>query len=143
MMGQGYLKIYILALSLLPSMNEVPKSLRVWFIAHFIIDILFALPMIIAPVWILSFFGIAAEPVTARLVGAALVGIGGASLIMKDADRQSYDALLWVKILWSVTAIIGMVLSIVQGSSQLVWVAVGIFAMFSSVWMYYKGRLQD
>ena len=61
----------------------VPKNLRTWFVIHFIADYAFGLPMLIAPVWTMTLFGwIIIDPATTRLVGAALLGIGGESLLM-------------------------------------------------------------
>ncbi len=54
----------------------VSKNLRTWFVIHFVADYLFALPLLIAPTWLLNLFGWQSiDPFTARLVGAALIGI--------------------------------------------------------------------
>ena len=51
----------------------VPRSLRFWFVTHFVVDFIFAIPLLIAPVWFLTTFGFEnPDPFTARLVGAAL-----------------------------------------------------------------------
>ena len=70
-------------------MKKIPASLRVWFLIHFIVDILFAVPLIIAPYWFLKFLGLdIVDPLTARLVGAALIGIGTTSLITHKKGKE-------------------------------------------------------
>ena len=122
---------------------EIPKSLRIWFIIHFIADIIFAIPLIIAPAWTLGLFGFeSVGALTARLVGAALVGIGGASLFMHKEGADSFNTMLTLKILWSNAAIIAILLSIVEGGPKSQWLFLGIFVVFAVIWIYYKIKLR-
>ena len=58
----------------------VPSSLRVWFVIHFVLDFIFAAPLLVAPKFMLTLFGWSTiDPLASRLVGAALMGIGGES----------------------------------------------------------------
>lgn len=124
-------------------MKKFPASLRTWFIIHFIVDYLVAIPLFIAPTWFLQFFGFTiVEPVIARLVAAALFGIGGISLLSHNGSIETYKALLKLKIIWSVSAIVGLVVSLWQGASALLWPVVLIFALFCGIWVYYLKRLQ-
>lgn len=119
--------------------RSVPKSLRTWFIIHFFVDIIFGIPLLFFPEWTLGLFGIiVTETIMARLVGAALIGIGGASFFSYNKDKAVYDALLSLKILWSVCAIVGLIIAISTGAPRIVWLIVLIFAIFSGVWIYYK-----
>jgi len=121
---------------------KVPNSLRTWFIIHFIVDIIFALPLLIAPIWFLSLFGFSVtETITPRLVGAALIGIGGTSFLIRDKSLGEFQALLTLKIIWSITAVIGLFASIIQGSPKATWLFLALFALFSGVWIYYKKTL--
>ena len=125
-------------------MPSVPYSLRVWFVIHFIVDVIFAIPLLFFPVFTLNLLGFPlVEPVTARLVGAALLGIGGASLITQCAGKESFRSLLTLKIIWSLGAITGLLLSIYErvapGST---WLFLGLFALFSGVWIYYYKKLE-
>ena len=55
----------------------VPASLRFWFVVHFVADIAAAIPLFVAPQQVLGFFGWpAVDPISTRLVAAALFGIG-------------------------------------------------------------------
>lgn len=120
----------------------VPRSLRTWFVIHFVADILFALPLLLFPGFFLALFGwTTVDPVTSRVVGAALVGIGGESLLGRDADLASFRTMLRLKILWSGAAVLGFVLSLAQGAPWGTWIFLGIFTAFSGLWMYWSRRL--
>jgi hypothetical protein len=46
--------------------QDVPRSLRIWFIIHFAADMLFAMPLMALPQLTLEFFGFSViEPLTA------------------------------------------------------------------------------
>ena len=124
-------------------MKDVPYSLRVWFVIHFVVDVIFAIPLLYFPVLTLQLFGFTVvEPITARLVGAALLGIGGSSLITQCAGKESYRSLLTLKIIWSLAAILGLALSIHEGAPTSAWLFVALFVLFGGVWIYYKKRLR-
>ena len=122
----------------------VSKGLRNWFVIHFILDVLFGVPLILAPVKFLSFFGWSTiDPITARLVGAALMGIGIESFLGRNADTQAYQGMLNLKIIWSGAAIIGFVLSILTGYRPWgIWLLLVIFAAFYVIWIYYRLQLR-
>jgi hypothetical protein len=120
-------------------MQDVPRSLRIWFLIHFIVDMVFALPLLINPYWVFHLFGFSSvEPLTARLVGAALIGIGGASFFIYKKGIEAFNALLTLKILWSIAAIIAIAISIIEGGPQSEWLFLAIFVLFSAIWIYYK-----
>ena len=99
--------------------------------------------MFIAPAWFLSFFGFTVvEPVTARLVAAALFAVGGISLLSRKEAVKVYNSLLKLKIIWSVSAIAGLLLSLWQGAPVLLLVVVGIFILFSIACVYYLWKLR-
>lgn len=118
------------------------KSLKSWFILHFVIDMIFAIPLLIIPIWTLNLFGIhSTETIMPRLVGAALVGIGGTSYLTRNATKESYKTLLKLKLLWSGTATLGLLLAIYQGAPKITWLFVSIFSGFYLVWSYYNKRI--
>ncbi len=123
-------------------MNAVPNSLRNWFIIHFWADILFALPLMFAPAFTLTLFGFpVAETLTARIVAAAFMGIGGTSLLLRDKGIETYRALLVLKIVWSAAAMVGIVLTIIEGTSIFAWGVLGIYLLFFIVWVYYQRKI--
>ena len=121
---------------------NIPQSLRIWFIIHFIVDFIFGIPLLLFPASTLSLFGFeAVELLTPRLVGAALLGIGGISFLVRNENAEVFRSLLKLKVIWSVSAIVGIVLTLVEGAPAFTWLVLGVFAVFSGVWMYYLRRI--
>ena len=119
--------------------KEVPNSLRTWFIIHFFIDILFAVPLMFFSVIFLSFLVFfIIDSLMPRLVAAALIGIGSVSFISRNKGIEVYSALLNLKIIWSLSAIFGILISLDRNTPIFLFVALGIFALFSCIWVYYK-----
>jgi hypothetical protein len=125
--------------------SPVPRALRAWFVVHFWADILFAVPLFIAPVAVLELLGWRqVDPFTARLAAAALFGIGIESLLGRNAEIEVFKSMLNLKVIWSATATIGIAWSLldgVQGRPFFGWVVLGIFAGFHGLWLYWRLRL--
>lgn len=122
---------------------SVPKALRAWFVVHFVADIAFALPLLVAPAAFGALLGFTQiDPVTARLVGAALVGIGTESLLCRNEGRERYQTMLRLKVLWSSTAWIGLAVSALQGAPPMTWGLSAIFISFCALWSYWAWRLR-
>lgn len=125
-------------MSFLSNARDVPRSLRIWFVIHFVADLVFAVPLIVAPRWL---GGVVAypsiDPLTARLVGAALVGIGVESLLGRNASRDSFRTMLRLKVLWSSTACVGLGLTVVETQALVAWAVLGVFGAFCALWTRY------
>ena len=120
----------------------VPAALRTWFVVHFVADLVFALPLFVAPRPFLMVFGWnEVDPVTTRLVAAALLGIGIQSLLGRNERPETFRAMLNLKIIWSSTATLGIVASIAQGAPAMAWGFAAIFGGFCGVWTYWRRRL--
>lgn len=120
----------------------VPKSLRAWFVIHFVVDMVFAVPLFFAPVWFLELFGFTTiDPVASRLVAAALFAIGGSSFLVRDRNKEAYQTLLNLKIIWSLFAVVGLVWGALEEAAAATWLFALIFAGFSGVWMYYRKKI--
>ena len=121
----------------------VPRSLRFWFVIHFVVDFILAIPLLVAPVWLLTLFGFDnPDPFTARLVGAALLGIGGESLLGWEGPVEAFRAMLNLKIIWSLAAISAIILTLIfNGGPFMAYVVLLLFAGFSGLWIYYRSLL--
>lgn len=109
---------------------------------HFVVDMLFAIPLLFLPEQILPLFGWEIiDPVMPRLVGAALLGIGGESLLSRNAPREAFKALLRLKIIWASGAILALILGIINGAPPAALGFLAIFVGFLGVWIFYKTRL--
>lgn len=126
---------------------EIPRSLKRWFIVHFIADTLFAVPLFIAPVFLLELLNWQSiDPLMARMVAAALFGIGIESLLCIKLGKDAFIAMLNLKIIWSFAAITGFIIGLTQGLFG--YTAVGIvllliFTAFNILWIYWRWTLRD
>ncbi len=80
---------------------------------------------------------------TTRLCGAALLGIGGASVLVERHGLAGYRALLGLKVIWSVAAIFALLAGIADGAPPAAWAFLSIFIAFSGIWMSYVIRLRQ
>lgn len=127
----------------MPDTRDVPPALRSWFIVHGVVDWAFAIPLLVAPDAFLKALGwTVVDPMAARGVAAALVGIGTQSLLSRDATAAIYRAMLSLKILWSLTATLGFAWTALTTGPRVGWVFVAVFAFFNVVWMYWRRRLR-
>ena len=126
--------------------TAVPPGLRACFVMHFWADILFALPLFVAPVAVLEMLGWQqVDPYTARLTAAALFGIGIESLLGRNGTVEAFKVMLNLKVIWSATATIGIAWSLcdaVQGRPVFGWVVLAIFGCFHLLWVYWRLRLR-
>jgi hypothetical protein len=125
--------------------KEVPEALRNWFLLHFVVDILFAIPLLLFPVNFLEALGWKiVDPVAARLVAAALFGIGVVSFTSYKSTLDTYRGMLDLKIFWSLGAITGLTISLIQGDQGrpfALWLLLIIFVAFNCLWVYWKNKV--
>jgi len=123
-----------------------PESLKMWFIIHFIADVAFAIPLMVIPEIFLTSLGwTTVDPISARLVAAALFGIGIESFIGRNASIDSFISMLNLKIIWSLTAVIAVGVSLIQGAQNgapMAWGIFGVFLIFHFLWLYWRITLQ-
>ena len=117
----------------------LPRSLHHWFLLHFVIDVIFAVPLFVAPIRTLLLFGWSIiDPLTVRLVAAALFGIGIASFLVRNKTEYVYREMLNLKLIWSGFAIFGILIAVVQGAPAFAWFLLAVFSIFFFVWTYYR-----
>lgn len=122
--------------------TAVPRALRGWFIFHFWVDILFAVPLFVAPHWFLGQLGwTEIDPSTARITAAALFGIGIQSFLGRDEPRQTFRAFLTLKVIWSTFATVGLAISAFQGGPPAMWALALFWAGFCGAWWAWRVRL--
>lgn len=125
---------------------QVPRALRSWFVIHFIVDLLFALPLMFNPKWMLTVVGWETiDPFTARLVAAALFGIGIESFLGRDAGAEAFRNTLNLKIIWSLSAAAGISLTLIEGTHGrpwFAWVILAVFFVFNLLWIYWRRQLK-
>ena len=133
--------------------TEAPRALRTAFIVHFWADYLAAVPLMVAPVWILKQLNVVVDPLGVRLFAAALFAIGGESLLGRDQSRAQFSTMLRMKCIWSSAAIVAILLAVVSprleggafpnaATLAVYGLALLIFVPFSALWWYWFLRLR-
>ena len=125
--------------------KPIPQALKMWFIIHFIADLFFAIPLMIAPVFSLELVGWQnVDPMATRMIAAALFGIGIESYLGRNAGVEAYQGMLNLKIIWSLAVILGVGVSMIQGAQGrpvFGWMLLLIFLAFNLVWVYWRVKL--
>ena len=125
------------------SQAVVSEGLRKWFVLHFVADLVFAVPLLVAPRAFLGALGwTCVDPISARLVGAALAAIGIESVLVRGEGPRVFRAMLTLKVIWSACATVGILASQLQGGPALGWAFLVVFAVFNVVWTYYLRGLR-
>jgi hypothetical protein len=123
--------------------DEVPRALRRWFVVHGVVAWMFAVPLFLFPEAFLRALGwTVVDPMAARGVASALLGIGTQSLLSRNSTGPVYRELLSLKILWSFTATLGFAWTALSAGPRVGWVFGAIFALFNLLWMYWRRRLR-
>ncbi|MCK5200269.1 MAG: hypothetical protein KAR21_18055, partial [Spirochaetales bacterium] len=113
--------------------TEIPSALKKWFVVHFIADTLFAVPLFLAPDYLLKLLNWQSiDPLMARMVAAALFGIGIESLLCNKLGRDAFIAMLNLKIIWSFAAMTGFIIGLIQGLFGYTAVGIGLLLIFTA-----------
>jgi hypothetical protein len=124
---------------------RVSPALRRWFVVHFVADLLFAIPLFVAPTAFLTAVGFqVVDPFTARISAAALFGVGIESWLGRNAGAEAFLAMLNLKVIWSFACAGGNALSLAQGAqgAPLVgWGFLAIFVAFHALWVTHRVAL--
>src|SRR5947209_7141406 len=90
-------------------MVEAPSALRRWFVFYFAVDWAVGVPLLVAPEILLRFFGWhEIDPIATRLFAAALLAIGGQSLLGRNGSVNEFRAMLNLKLIWAAAAVIAL-----------------------------------
>ena len=123
-------------------MVEAPSALRTWFVAHFAVDWAVGIPLLVAPESLLRFFGWhEIDPIATRLVAAALLAIGGQSLLGRNGSVNEFRAMLNLKLIWAAAAVIALGIGALSGGPALTWLGLAVFVGFFCVWLYWRIRI--
>jgi len=123
---------------------EIPPTLRQWFLAHFVANTAVGAPLFLAPQWLLARADWpCVDSLTARLVGAALIAIGGQSFLSRNAGIAEYRTLLSLFSMWSAAAVVGTFVAIGFGAPPAAWAALSAFLVFTGVFNNYRVRLRQ
>ncbi|HEX3697218.1 MAG TPA: hypothetical protein VH374_17720 [Polyangia bacterium] len=123
---------------------ELPWSLRAWFVADFVVGVVVGLPVLVSPAYVLGHFGwTTIDPVAARLAAAALLAIGLQSFFGLNDGIETYRAMLRLKVIWSMAAVIGLLAAIADGGPPATWALLAVFLVYLGVWSHHAIRLKQ
>ena len=81
------------------------------------------------------------DTVALRIVAAALFGIGFSSLQASSLDYNNMVKKLRWAVIWSGTAWVGILVSLLNGGHPLNWPFFIVFVLFNALWSYYAYKL--
>ena len=114
------------------------KQLSFWFTVHFVFDIISAAVIFAAPEYFMNLIGwTEIDPIATRLVAAALFGIGIESLLGRKSSLQVFRNMLRLKVIWSFSAVAGILLSLIQnaqGRPIAAFILLAVFTAFHILW---------
>jgi flagellar biosynthesis component FlhA len=123
---------------------DVPPTLRLWFVADAVVDFLAAAPLLAAPELVLRKLGwTCVDPISARLVGAALLANAAATFAARDAGVETYRALLRMKAVWCLAGAASMFVAVGSGAPSAAWVFLSTFIAFAGVWLHHAIRFRQ
>lgn len=126
------------------NIKAIPNGLRTWFVIHFVADMLFGIPLLFFPHLLLPLLGWTTyDPLTSRLVGAALMEIGLELLLGRNADADTFRAMLNLKVIWASSALFAIGAGIAEGAAPIAWIFLIVFFVFWCVWVYYRMALRE
>ena len=111
--------------------------------AHFAVDWLVAVPLFVAPYPLRRFFGWhGVDPIATRLFAAALMAIGGQSLLGGNGTVSEFRAMLNLKLIWAAAAAVALGIGVLTGGPALAWLGLAVFVGFFGVWLYWRIRIE-
>ncbi len=123
---------------------DVPPSLRSWFIVDAVVDFLAAAPLLAAPELVLRRLGwTCVDPISARLVGAAMLANAAATFASRAAGVETYRALLRGKLIWCVAGAASMFIAVGAGAPSAAWLFLSMFVAFAGVWLHHAIRFRQ
>ncbi|HEX4403926.1 MAG TPA: hypothetical protein VH560_03810 [Polyangia bacterium] len=123
---------------------DVPPSLRSWFVIDAVVDFLAAAPLLAAPELVLRRLGwTCVDPISARLVGAALLANAAATFGARAAGVETYRALLRGKLLWCFAGAASMFVAVGAGAPSAAWAFLSMFIAFAGVWLHHTIRFRQ
>ena len=126
--------------------SVLSQRLKTWFVIHFVLDVAAAVPLMFFPVRSLEMLNWqSVDPFATRLVAAALFGIGIESWLGRNSSLATFSHMLNLKIIWSATAVVGLVWSMYQvpgGPVPGQWAALVIFLAFHMVWVRFRIKVR-
>ncbi|MFW9948030.1 MAG: hypothetical protein ACFFDX_14495 [Candidatus Odinarchaeota archaeon] len=122
--------------------EEISKPLKIIFLVHFFLSIVFSLVFIIFWEQHYNLFGFPSDPIASRAFGAALAGFAASSLLAwRETQWIRVKIVVQVELAWLSVGIVVMILSLIfDNPSGILFLYLTIFIVFLGVfiWFYYQ-----
>ncbi|MFX1588980.1 MAG: hypothetical protein ACFFC1_12550 [Promethearchaeota archaeon] len=122
--------------------EEISKPLKILFLVHFFLSIVFSLVFIIFWEVHYDFFEFPSDPIASRAFGAALGGFAVSSLLAwRETEWIRVKIVVQVELAWLSAGIVAIILSIIlDQATGIIYLYLAIFIVFlgAFTWFYYQ-----
>jgi len=123
--------------------RQIPKGLKITFLVHFIMAVIFGAGFLLIPEMVTGMLGARAmEPSTFRLVGAAMLAFGTSSwLAYRQTLWDRVKIVVQVEIVWTLLGVLAMLWGLTfEGLPAADWTNVLILGAFAIAFTYFYSR---
>ena len=123
--------------------RQIPKGLKITFLVHFIMAVIFGAGFLLIPEMVTGMLGARAmEPSTFRLVGAAMLAFGTSSwLAYRQTLWDRVKIVVQVEIVWTLLGVLDMLWGLTfEGLPAADWTNVLILGAFAIAFTYFYSR---
>ncbi len=119
------------------------------FLVHSMVDLAIGIPLWVFPMWSLKQIGVKnpkdSDILMTRLVAGALIAIGIASYVGRNARDDQLQVFILMKIVWSFMAILTLLMALFSKNSQydkkVLFILLIFFFIFNVTWGYHYLRI--
>jgi hypothetical protein len=123
--------------------KQIPKRLKVTFLVHMILAVIFGAGFLLVPEMVTGMLGARAmEPSTFRLVGAAMLAFGASSwLAYRQTLWDRVKIVVQIEIVWTVLGVLATLWGLMfEGLPAADWMNVFILGAFALAFTYFYSR---
>jgi hypothetical protein len=124
-------------------MNKISSGLRTLFLVHFIVGLVFGLPLLLIPGIYMGWFGMSVPDVEPyRMVGAAILAFTASSWYSyKAAEWDRVKIVVQAEIVWTVLATLALLYGLLlAGQPAAEWINAIIMAGFAVAFVYFYSK---
>jgi hypothetical protein len=123
---------------------DMSKALKIVFVLHIIVALIFGIGLLVAPGTFLGWFKwLPIDPLLSRVLGAALLAFAWGSFIgFRTTETSVENAILQIGLVFDVLAAVGIArhLFFIPGYLWPVWLLFIIFVIFAILWLIFLLR---
>jgi hypothetical protein len=124
-------------------MNKISGGLKLLFLVHFVVGLVFGLLYLLIPETFLGLLGVTiVDSMPYRTIGAAVLAFSASSwYCYKAADWEKVKIVVQAEIVWTVlAALVGLYGLLIAGQPAANWISVIIMAGFAAAFIYFYSK---